>query len=92
MIGYNVTHAHLHHLHHLLHPCMQTLNILRTTVETESFGMYLVDAFHESANVYAIHVHPIVDGIVGDLMTHYDMDSLPDLVERLNVILREDME
>lgn len=54
--------------------------------------MYLVDAFHESANVYAIHVHPIVDGIVGDLMTHYDMDSLPDLVERLNVILREDME
>lgn len=89
MISCNVTHAHLHHLHHLLHPRMQTINILRTTLETEQFGLFLVDAFHDEKQIVLLAVYPIVDGIVGEWLKEYNEESLPDLVQRLQLVLQE---
>jgi len=89
MIGYNVTHAHPHHLHHLLHPRMQTVSILRTTIETEDFGHFLVDTYHHGKEIVLLALYPIVDGIVGEWLKEYDEQSLPDLAERLRYVLQE---
>lgn len=70
---------------------MQTINILRTTLETEDFGFFLVDAFHDDGKVHTLNLYQIEDGIVGEQMHHFNAQNLPDLVERLNYVL-EDME
>lgn len=68
---------------------MQTINILRTTLETEGFGMYLIHARHDGVNIHEINLHLVEDGVVGPVLPAFNVETCPGVVERLTELLRE---